>query len=840
MLFLQMAPSAMALTESQMEIFSQNNILFYDPNANQCETTSVGSGNSDGSDVYLIGDSISVHSENEIKSKLPKITIDALSGTYFSHDSEYGKGGTERIASMGSQDILVFAMGTNGGIDSMYSDDTEKLLAALAGKNVQVILMTIFYNGFSTDQMNTSNSKVKELASQNTNITYFDWNAAVSGNPSNYVLSDGIHPTDNGKTKFAELIRAAVNKVTKMTTSSSSSSSSSGSGYDRLKNAVREYGEFAMQMQIEYGTPWEVVLAQMQIESQVGTAGHAVNGAENNWLGITGSGDAGYWTSPGGRKWAKFSSVEKSIEAWAGQKVLRNGFYDDAFPYLDINNWDLHTFLVKMISHYAPSSDGNDESRYVSNIISLINGPIKEVREEMGWPSSEDWARQNNIPVGGKYPIGSDIASGGGGSYGSSSDECRDSNGSTSGGVTFANINGYNYAFPIAGATKANYLRNTNELKSVYSEFGNVSVLSAPTVWYHHTGACTDSDCNQPNAADMGIATRMTDIGDRTAQYYISKYGSSGAAGDTKTYPYYASSGAKVVAAIGGTLHWYNESRNGASYCSDLKITGDDGHVWYYIHILRDDSLYSRADRRVEAGEVIAEIGTPECADNTQSHLHFMIDGSSSPINIATFLNPLFNALPADAAELAAREASSGEGEQPVGNIFESSTNISCNSNTTDVGVFTGYHSGSTFQIRLCALDKPGYQIKSSGAEETGSYGVGYNKGYALVNSRVSGAFAGLAHRYYEQKGTVITATSSYRTNSHQQTLYNTLQKGQAAKPGYSNHQAGLAVDFSVGCSFGTGPSACTTDMSKWLGNNIADFGLKRSVATEAWHVSPE
>lgn len=189
---------------------------------------------------------------------------------------------------------------------------------------------------------------------------------------------------------------------TKKTNSSSSGVTAEGGGYERLKQAIETYYETAMEMQVEWGTPWDVVFAQMQHESQVGTTGVAVSGADNNWLGITGTGDAGKYG-----RFAIFSSVEKSIEAWAGTHVLRNGYYDDAFPYLNINNWDMHSFLTTMISHYAPSSDGNNEEAYVSSIEALLNGPIKEKQEEMGLPSSFEYAKQENIPVGGKHPLDS-------------------------------------------------------------------------------------------------------------------------------------------------------------------------------------------------------------------------------------------------------------------------------------------------------------------------------------------------------------------------------------------------------------------------------------------------
>lgn len=183
----------------------------------------------------------------------------------------------------------------------------------------------------------------------------------------------------------------------------------SGEAYARLKDVVRQYGEFAMEMQRTYGTPWEVVFAQMQKESSVGTAGHAVNGADNNWLGITGSGDAGSWTSPNGRNWAKYSSIEASIMAWAGPKVLRNGYYDASFQYLDPNSYRLESFLGAMISVYAPSSDGNNEQAYVADVMSFILGPIAEVRAEMGWPSSAELAEQDNIPIGGQTPLGQTV-----------------------------------------------------------------------------------------------------------------------------------------------------------------------------------------------------------------------------------------------------------------------------------------------------------------------------------------------------------------------------------------------------------------------------------------------
>ena len=397
---------ASALSEDLLDMYAQNNILFYNPEDDPCETQTT-TRRSDGSDVNIIGDSITALSQNEILEKLPNANIDALSGTWFSeYNQEFGASGLERLSTIGHRDVLVFAMGSNGGVTS---EDIDKLVQE-AGNDTEIILMTIYYRGLEDGYVKTTNEVIKQSPYRYSNITILDWYSAVKNENEKYIASDNVHPTDEGKVLFADLIQESVNSVTRMEISSVTlSSPDDGSAYSRLKAAVKDYGETAMAMQIEWGTPWEVVMAQMQIESGVGTAGHAVEGATNNWLGITGSGDAGYYVSSGGRHWAKYSSVEKSIEAWAGTSVLRNGYYDDAFPYLSIDNWDLRSFLVKMISHYAPSSDGNNEEAYVNNILSLIDGPIKEAREAMGWPSSEELARQYNIQVGGKHPIGSEV-----------------------------------------------------------------------------------------------------------------------------------------------------------------------------------------------------------------------------------------------------------------------------------------------------------------------------------------------------------------------------------------------------------------------------------------------
>ena len=234
----------------------------------------------------------------------------------------------------------------------------------------------------------------------------------------------------------------------------SSRDTAGGNSSERLKETVRKYGEFAMDLQRKYGSPWEVVFAQMVKESGVGTctdcvASHVADNGYYNWLGITGDGGSfGVGTpyiSSKGRHWAQFATIEKMMEGWAGPLVLRNGYYNDAFQELNPNSYNLHAFLVKMISHYAPSSDGNDESGYVASVEATIRSGIEEVRQEMGWPTSEELAKSENIPVGGSE--GMATGGGGGGSTGNGKtlyDECPNTDGGS------GNIQEYilGYAWP--------------------------------------------------------------------------------------------------------------------------------------------------------------------------------------------------------------------------------------------------------------------------------------------------------------------------------------------------------------------------------------------------------
>ncbi|KAI8835299.1 hedgehog signaling/DD-peptidase zinc-binding domain-containing protein [Chytridium lagenaria] len=77
-----------------------------------------------------------------------------------------------------------------------------------------------------------------------------------------------------------------------------------------------------------------------------------------------------------------------------------------------------------------------------------------------------------------------------------------------------------------------------------------------------------------------------------------------------------------------------------------------------------------------------------------------------------------------------------------------------------------------------------------------------------------------------------LRLNSGFRTHAEQTRLYNCYLTKKcnsgnlAAKPGFSNHQNGIALDISV----------VNTSVYKWMTENASRFGFVRTVPSEKWH----
>lgn len=169
-----------------------------------------------------------------------------------------------------------------------------------------------------------------------------------------------------------------------------------------------------------------------------------------------------------------------------------------------------------------------------------------------------------------------------------------------------------------------------------------------------------------------------------------------------------------------------------------------------------------------------------------------------------------------------------------VGDIGQSSDGVPCASGTNDLGVVTSKYTGSfkitpgPLLIRLCQVpDIPGEGNNASGVESSGG---------AVVNSRVSGAWAALGKRA-KADSISLYSNSSFRLAD---SCSGTGDGSLCARPGGSAHQLGVAIDFA-GMSV-TGGADCSTRAHaplsaawNWLYKNAESFGIKQ-YSEEAWH----
>ncbi len=89
-------------------------------------------------------------------------------------------------------------------------------------------------------------------------------------------------------------------------------------------------------------------------------------------------------------------------------------------------------------------------------------------------------------------------------------------------------------------------------------------------------------------------------------------------------------------------------------------------------------------------------------------------------------------------------------------------------------------------------------------------------------------AFRAMA-RAAEKAGLDLRIRSGFRSHAKQKQLYKDYVRGRghlAARPGYSNHESGRALDIYI------------TDyrVLEWLEKHAAAYGFHRTVPGEAWH----
>lgn len=98
----------------------------------------------------------------------------------------------------------------------------------------------------------------------------------------------------------------------------------------------------------------------------------------------------------------------------------------------------------------------------------------------------------------------------------------------------------------------------------------------------------------------------------------------------------------------------------------------------------------------------------------------------------------------------------------------------------------------------------------------------------AELEAKTAKAFRAMA-RAARKHGIQLAIRSGFRSHDQQKQLYARFRRGWghlAAKPGYSNHQSGKAVDIDID----------EYKVYEWLKKHAHKYGFKKTVKREAWH----
>ncbi|MDR3297824.1 MAG: phage tail-type lysozyme domain-containing protein [Candidatus Nomurabacteria bacterium] len=150
----------------------------------------------DGSDVTIIGDSITEGSKSNLLELMPKADISSEVGRQF-------VAGIGVAESMDLRKVVVFALGTDSV--ALTEDQIGQALSAIGGDKTIVLVTNYSGPGSDLDYSN-NNELLRKAADNNANVRIADWATSAGENPGEYIASDGIRPTAAGQRLFADLI----------------------------------------------------------------------------------------------------------------------------------------------------------------------------------------------------------------------------------------------------------------------------------------------------------------------------------------------------------------------------------------------------------------------------------------------------------------------------------------------------------------------------------------------------------------------------------------------------------------------------------------------------------
>ncbi|WP_326504241.1 acyltransferase family protein [Rothia nasimurium] len=161
----------------------------------------------DGSQVTIVGDSVTLASSIALGEAMPQALVNAE----VSRTSAAALPVVEQLVDSGQmREVLVLSVTANS---TFTVAQLEQLKASVSPNGERKIVLVTGVGPANLTWIEPSNQVIREFAAQNPDMVFIaDWQAAAKGHPE-YLVSDGVHPQNEGLTVYAQTVKDAVAKA---------------------------------------------------------------------------------------------------------------------------------------------------------------------------------------------------------------------------------------------------------------------------------------------------------------------------------------------------------------------------------------------------------------------------------------------------------------------------------------------------------------------------------------------------------------------------------------------------------------------------------------------------
>lgn len=575
-----------------------------------------------GDQITWIGDSYSVGAESIIKKTFPGVDLGEDASEPYIHGSKFvnsgspsSAGGSSGISILKSivdagklRPYLVFALGTNGPSNK---SEFEQVID-LAGSDTNIVFVTARTE--DNIDYSSANNALKELADENQNVYLADW-AGSDKYSKDFFINDSIHPYSNGGYDvWVDIIKEAL-------------PASCGGGLLPGDENWERIWNYLIESNISGLSDNPAALAGVVANAHYESGYEPLNYAD--W-----DGHPSYGLFMNTEEWARGGELRDKVNSATG-----GNYWGNTDSPQDIEDEAIRATIdfVKDLSGFtAFLSELNTVDNTPEGYVDLFRDTYEICNMSYDSCNNRHPEARRIYDEAMSKGVSSSVSQSSISSSSSPSKSSSSSNKSSStGGNPIVDIDGHKYTFPLQGAAKSNYLNPGGEDYSVLS--------SLPC-----NGACH----HDYYAVDIGLRKKKVDG---------SEYTSADFPGSDFDDLYYYSTGVKVLAPVSGKITTYDYYRNRfvpSDYhekCSSVTFQGDDGNKYWLGHMSYSPEIASRVGEHIDVGEVIGEIGPPQCAQSTQAHLHLQIGDGDPQIN--DIINKLWDSLPETAGSCGPSDA---------------------------------------------------------------------------------------------------------------------------------------------------------------------------------------